>query len=278
MLASGDRDFDDIIKKQIMITTMNSAATPVPQIVLDRVECYDASTTDCYAFRRNTDIIDGIRLAVGNMVSGFPFDINGIHFNNSEAAYICGLFSNNNTRHLDIQSQLQANTNGLAAKRLIRRRNADCQRQDWEEFNIEWMKYVVWQKTIGNADFPRLLTSIPLTATIIEDSTFQNGRTAEIWGTRNLRQKELTMEFKKSRLAEGLGKCQIKRMVDAKRLGEWRQQGYFRDKNIMGKILMMCRDAVSHGVELDIDYALLRSKEIYLGGQLLTFEQNRLAA
>ena len=49
-------------------------------IVLDRVEKYDASVLNCYAFRRGTDMVDGLSLALGNMVSGFPFDLEGIIF------------------------------------------------------------------------------------------------------------------------------------------------------------------------------------------------------
>ncbi|WP_304411567.1 hypothetical protein, partial [Bacteroides acidifaciens] len=52
-------------------------------IILDRVETYDASTVNCYAFRRGTDIVDGHALAIGNMVSGYPFDIQGNTFYNS---------------------------------------------------------------------------------------------------------------------------------------------------------------------------------------------------
>lgn len=40
------------------------------------VEAYDASTLNCYAFRRGTDTKDGITLSLGNMVSGYPFEIN----------------------------------------------------------------------------------------------------------------------------------------------------------------------------------------------------------
>ena len=50
------------------------------QIVLDRVERYDASSLNCFAFRRGTDVADGYKLALGNMVSGFPFEIEGLRF------------------------------------------------------------------------------------------------------------------------------------------------------------------------------------------------------
>ena len=40
------------------------------------VEAYDASTLNCYAFRRGTDTKENITLLLGNMVSGYPFEIN----------------------------------------------------------------------------------------------------------------------------------------------------------------------------------------------------------
>lgn len=70
-------------------------------IVLDHVETYDASTINCYAFRRGTDVVDGHALAIGNMVSGYPFDIQGNTFYNSECAYIAGMFSNDSDSHHD---------------------------------------------------------------------------------------------------------------------------------------------------------------------------------
>ena len=40
----------------------------------------------------------------------------------------------------------------------------------------------------------------------------------------------------------------------------------------MGKILKLCQLTLVEGKELDIDYDLLTSKNIYLLGELLTFE------
>lgn len=242
-------------------------------IVLDQIEAYDASEVNCYAFRRGTDSVKSQSLALGNMVSGFPFEVEGVKFQNSECAYIAGMFSDNTDRHADLQEALQAEGNGFMAKKKIRRFNEDCKRADWEEFNIQWMLYCVWCKVVGNADFRDMLLAIPSDAVIIEDSTFQNGATAAIWGTKNQKQRELTNAFKKELKAEGKGKSQIKAACDEKRLGEWRKQGVFVGKNLMGKILMLCRDAVKQGVTPDIDIELLRSKRIYLFGKLLTFDK-----
>lgn len=252
---------------------MNYSKPLSTSIILDREEAYDASTLNCYAFRRGTDTVDGHALAVGNMVSGFPFAVEGVTFQNSECAYIAGMFSDDNSHHANLQEALREETNGFMAKKKIRRFNEECKRADWEEFNIQWMLYCVWCKVVGNAEFRKMLLDIPSDAVIIEDSTFQNGKTAAIWGTKNKVQRELIQEYKTSLERDGLSKASIKRACDEKRLGEWRMKGVFVGKNLMGKILMLCRDAVVRGVTPDIDLELLRSKHIYLFGKLLTFDK-----
>lgn len=241
-------------------------------IILDREEAYDASTVNCYAFRRGTDTIEGHALAVGNMVSGFPFKVQGNTFYNSECAYIAGMFSEDTDCHTDLQELLRDETNGFMAKKKIRRFNEDKKRADWEEFNVQWMLYCVWCKVVSNSDFRDMLLAIPSDAVIIEDSTFQKGATATVWGTKNTTQRRLVVDYKKQLEAEGNSKAAIKRACDEKRLGEWRKQGVFVGKNLMGKILMLCRDAVLEGRTPDIDVEMLRSKHIYLFGKLLTFD------
>lgn len=241
-------------------------------IILDRVEAYDASTLNCYAFRRGTDSVEGHSLAVGNMVSGFPFAIEGVTFQNSECAYIAGMFSDDTDNHHELQEALQVENNGFMAKKKIRRFNENKKRADWKEFNVQWMLYCVWCKVVGNADFREMLLAIPSDATIIEDSTFQNGATAAVWGTKNVTQRRLVTDHKKLLEADGNSKAAIKKACDEKRLGEWRKQGVFVGKNLMGKILMLCRDAVLRNTTPDIDLDLLRSKQIYFFGKLLTFD------
>ena len=252
----------------------NALSNPVissSEIILDNIETYDASMLDCYAFRRGSDVVNGHSLALGNMVSGYPFTLNGIRFENSEAAYIAGAFSNNTAQHIEIQQALCKETNGFMAKKRIRRANEAVKRADWDEFNIQWMLYVVWCKVVGNDDFRRMLLDIPSTAVIIEDSTFQNGTTATVWGTKNDCQRRLALICKRELKAVGKSKAAIDRACDQKRLNEWRTQGVFRGKNIMGKILMLCCRCIKEGTEPAIDLALLRSKNIHILGQRFTF-------
>ncbi|MBR1550846.1 MAG: NADAR family protein [Muribaculaceae bacterium] len=243
-----------------------------------RTEAYDAAVLNCYAFRRGTDERNGIVLSLGNMVSGYPFEIEGIRFENSECAYIAGAFSSGTPHHLALQRQLTVCTNGFMAKKGIRKPHDSEVRADWEVFNVEWMKYVVWQKCLGNSDFRKLLLSLPDNAIIIEDSTFQAGCTATVWGTRNVELKKRLNAYKKELKAQGYNKAAIKRECDTKRLGEWSQVGVFVGRNVMGKILMACRRALVNGTEPNIDYALLQEAHINLLGKELTFNQYVKAA
>lgn len=243
-----------------------------------RTEAYDAAVLNCYAFRRGTDERNGIVLSLGNMVSGYPFEIEGIRFENSECAYIAGAFSLGTPQHLALQRQFTVCTNGFMAKKGIRKPHDSEVRADWEAFNVEWMKYVVWQKCLGNSDFRKLLVSLPDDAVIIEDSTFQAGRTATVWGTRNVELKKRLNAYKKELKAQGYNKAAIKRECDTKRLGEWSQVGVFVGRNVMGKILMACRRALVNGTEPNIDYALLRNSHINILGKELSFNQYVKAA
>ena len=241
-------------------------------IVLDRMEAYDASMLNCFAFRRGTDMVDGLSLALGNMVSGYPFEIEGVRFHNSECAYIAGMFSDDCKKHEKLQRELMEETNGFMAKKRIRRKNEDLKREDWEEFNVMWMMYVVWIKVKGNNEFKKILMALPDDAVIIEDSSFQAGRTATIWGTKNKELRKQLNEYKKELKTMGFSKKKIKDKCDEKRLVELRKFGVFEGKNFMGKILMLCREALKNGKVPPIDFDLLKSKNIYLLGKKVVFQ------
>ena len=243
-----------------------------------RTEAYDAAVLNCYAFRRGTDERNGIVLSLGNMVSGYPFEIEGIRFENSECAYIAGAFSSGSTQHLAIQRELQLNNNGLQAKRCIRKPHESLKRSDWELFNVQWMVYVVWQKCLGSEAFRNLLLSFPKDVVIIEDSTSLKGSRATIWGCRNDELKNRLDALRKELKAQGKCKAAIKREQDKMRLGEWSTIGVFKGQNLMGKILMACKQALEQGIEPPIDYVLLQEAHINLLGKELTFNQYVKAA
>ena len=238
---------------------------------LVREEAYDASSLNCYAFLRGNDVKDGITMSFGNMVGGYDFALLGAHFNNSECAYIAGAFSLGTSNHLAIQQQLTESDNGFQAKRCIHKPHKDEKRTDWESFNVQWMVYVVWQKCLCNDAFRKLIMSLPSDAVIIENSTFQRGATATLWGTRNDELKSRLNALRKALKAQGKCKAAIKREMDMMRLGEWSAVGFYRGKNVMGKILMACKQALVQGTEPPIDYALLESKHINILGRELSF-------
>lgn len=242
-------------------------------IVFGRWEKYDGELIEVRSFRHNYDIIEDSTFNVGNMCAGYPFTINGETFNNSEAAYIAGIYSNDNAEHNRIQKLLQENNDGYRAKKEFRHKRYDhIVRKDWEDFNVEWMKYVVWQKCKTNAGFAEKLKSIPLTAMVVENSTGMTGKTAQFWGCfnedlerlRNAKDKQYKMEHPKAKKEE----------VNAER-NRWNNYGTWEGTNTMGKIIKACSICLLKGTELPIDYALLNGKDIYLLGKKLKFEDPR---
>ena len=239
-----------------------------------REERIDASSVETWSFRKAEDKRDGFDIDLGNMCISYPFECSGHTFTNSEALYICGLFSNDTAKHKKIQEKLIAAKSGYDAKKSVRKKYEDDGREDWETFNVEYMKWVVWQKIKGSDDFKQTLLSIPRNAYIIENSTHQTGETALFWGMSN---KEL--EEKR----EVLEKCTVyenpiikKKDLNVKVMEERNKInhiGTWQGVNCMGKILKYLQLCLIDGVEPQIDYELLRSKQIYLFGELLTFDE-----
>ena len=64
-------------------------------IKLRQIESYDCTNENVLAFRRKNDIWNGITVNLGNMCNGYPFEIAGVPFHNSECAYISGAYARN---------------------------------------------------------------------------------------------------------------------------------------------------------------------------------------
>lgn len=242
-------------------------------IMLGRTEMYDASKLSCWPFCKATDTRDGITLSLGNLCKGYPFALNGHIFLTSEQLYLCGEFSSNTALNEAIQRDLIAEQNAFLAKKVIKRKNLKYVRQDWEEIRLQWMLYVVWQKCIGNADFRNLLLSIPDDAVIIEDSTANYGATCMIWGAKNKELRKARRARKKELCAAypTMKKKDLNLLI-AEECGKITDVGCFVGENNMGKILMLCKIALRNNTVPPIDYELLRVKNIYLFGELLTFD------
>lgn len=235
-------------------------------------ETIDATKSEVKSFKSGQDIVDGEKFNIGNMCPGYPFLLNGEPFYNSEAAYIAGMFCNNTPQHIKIQRDLQQNQDGYAAKKQIRMRNQNIAvaKDKWEKYNVEWMKYVVWQKCKTNPDFAAVLKSVPETALIIENSTGMTGITAQFWGCfnkplselRDAKEKKFKMENPKAK----------KEDLNVER-NKWTNYGVWEGVDCMGKILKACSICLNNGIELPIDYAKLNKAKIHLFGMLLTFPE-----
>lgn len=99
-------------------------------IMLGRMETYDASKLNCWAFRKSIDVRDGITLSLGNLCGGYPFPFCGHTFPTSEAAYLCGEFSLNTPMHTEIQQVLLAEKNGFVSKKFIKNKYKEYIREN----------------------------------------------------------------------------------------------------------------------------------------------------
>ena len=218
-------------------------------IVLGREETYEVSP-QVWTYDFLKTVVNGIHLNLCNTAEGFPFDFCGHSFTESIRLFMCGQWSNNTEEHLRIQNSIPT-------------------------FQLQWMLFVTWQKCKGNADFRHLLLCIPRDITLIRDKTEDHSQSATLWGCRNMerhiREKRLWKDF--SCRGDDQDPKEWRQKLNREReklknIGEWKGQ------NNMGKILMICRDCLVVGKEPPIDYDLLRQSNIYILGELLTFENN----
>jgi predicted NAD-dependent protein-ADP-ribosyltransferase YbiA (DUF1768 family) len=121
------------------------------------------------------------------MCNGFPFSINGVRFFNSETAYISGSHAQNTNDCIRIQNEISQMSNGFLAKRIYRNRPENTRhiRNDWNEYNLQWMLIVVWQKCLHNRDFRLLMTRIPVDEHTVENTSGMHGSTSSFWGAIN---------------------------------------------------------------------------------------------
>ena len=130
----------------------------VDSIELRKEEKYDCTEENVWSYRKAEDMRTGFSIKFGNMVKGFPFDLSGHVFLNSEAAYIAGAYANNDETSIKIQQEISKERNGWLCKKIYRN-NQDYvvnMRSDFYAYNVEWMMYVVWEKC-KNSDFAELL-------------------------------------------------------------------------------------------------------------------------
>lgn len=253
--------------------SLKDAFSDIAEIDFFKKETYDAAQVKTWSFRKSEDERDEQPNNLGNMCAGYPFILDGEEFLNSEAAYICGMFSDNTPEHISIQRELQSEPVGYNTKKVIRRAHEHEKRSDWESYNVQWMLYVVWAKC-QNEDFAKVLKSIPKNTMLIENSTHQNGITALFWGMSNqeLEDDRAVIESE----VEILNPYAASKVVERKKMEERNKIndiGTWEGTDCMGKILTVCKWCLDNDTSPNIDYELLRSKRIHLFGKQLTFDK-----
>ena len=242
-------------------------------IVLDRVEAYNPSQVTVWPFKHVDDIVEGVKLDLCNMTSCYPFEVNGVRWRSSEDLYLAGEFSNDTHDHLAIQEELRAAKSPYAAKRFVKGKHRKQVREDFTEFRTQWMLWCVWQKCKGNIDFRRKLLSIPDDVILVEETTTDTGGSGQIWGCSNRELVEARKAVAQT-IAEkhsDLSKKNLDFLINVE-TNTIRNVGIFRGQNNIGKILMICRDCIKRGTNPYIDIDLLRSKNIFILGKQLTFQ------
>lgn len=242
-------------------------------IVLDRVEAYNPSHVTVWPFKHVDDIVDGVKLDLCNMTSCYPFEVEGVKWRSSEELYLAGEFSNDTAEHLTIQEELRAAKSPYAAKRFVKGKHRKEVREDFTEFRTQWMLWCVWQKCKGNIDFRRKLLSIPDDVILVEETTTDTGGTGQIWGcsNRELVEARKTVAQLITEKHSDLTKRNLAFLINVE-TNAVRNVGIFRGQNNIGKILMICRDCIKSGINPYIDIDLLRSKNIFILGKQLTFQ------
>lgn len=242
-------------------------------VVLDREEIYDPKTQNVWPFKHVDDIVEGIKLDLCNMTSCYPFEVNGVKWRSSEELYLAGEFSNDTAEHRSIQEELRAAKSPYAAKRFVKRKHYKEVRSDFPQFRTQWMLWCVWQKCKGNVNFRRKLLSIPDSVILVEETTTDTGGSSQIWGCSNRELVEFRKQVAKSLTEKhrDLTKKNLAFLINVE-TNAIRNIGVFKGQNDIGKILMICRDCIKHGIEPEIDLNLLRSKNINILGNRLTFQ------
>lgn len=290
-----EQEITAIEKERKEITRKNNANKKIVERAVSpdfsTIDLQSVKTIDCrkqcvWAFRKSEDVVknegEEVENKLGNMAAckfKVTIDNDEYIFSNSEALYICGMFSHNTAEHNEIQKALFEEKSGYSAKKNVRRKNEDKKRADWNDYNVEWMKWVILQKVQGSAEFRDLLLKIPSNAIIVENSTFQQKKendTSAFWGARNEELKTATKTVENYiDFTHPYEKKVVTDRLKMKARNELQYIGKYVGVNCMGGILKMAQLYLLNGTPMPIDYDLLNSKYIHLFGHLLQFKRQK---
>ena len=105
---------------------------------------------------------------LGNMAGSFHFELFGVKWYGTEYLYLCGEWSEEGEKSIEIQNYIRKMPSGAFAKRCSKAKYKDLIRKDFTQFRHHWMLWCVWQKCLLNKDFATLLKSIPEDRVIVE--------------------------------------------------------------------------------------------------------------
>lgn len=248
----------------------------IETINLNKDETYDCSHLNIWSYRKAGDIREGINLRFGNMVKGFPLEVGGVIFNHSEGAYIAGFYASNDIDSIRIQGLLSTDRNGLWCKKTYRnlQKYIQFRRKDFYDYNIQWMMYVLWIKSIQNENFANLLRSLPIDAHIVENTSHHKGETATFWGAKNIPLRLARKDKEKEVAKNGVFRTKVAQkeaqMLAANAINDI---GVFEGKNVMGKIIKIMSISLLFGQAPPIDYNLLKEKKLFMIGKSIEFQK-----
>jgi hypothetical protein len=249
-------------------------------IKLFQEESYDCTQINTWSYRSSKDIRQNINIRLGNMCNGFPFEIaTGVTVFNSECAYIAGAYANGESKSEEIQKAILEERNGMKCKRIYRnRKDIVCHmRDDFYEYNVQWMSYVLWVKSVKNKDFGNLLKNIPADAHIVENTSKHKGRTATFWGAKNPElMKVRAIAEEKVKVNGGYKSKAALEHAQMLASNSINNIGRFEGVNCMGKIIKLMSLCLIYGQEPPIDFDLLESKKLFLLGRPIVFRQEIL--
>ena len=208
----------------------------ITEAVLDRHERLDPKALRLLTYGRPGDVcqIDGQDFPsgrLGNMSGGFHFTLLNLQWYSSEHLYLCGEWSLNTDRCIEVQQYVRRMKSGTYAWRCSKAKYRNDIRPDFPSFRYQWMLWCVWQKCQLNEGFAKLLTSVPDDVVIVE-------------------------VVKKNDL------------VWATNLDE---TGIIHGGNAMGKILTICRRHLIKGTNPIINTELLNASNMHILGERIQF-------
>lgn len=136
---------------------------------LSRLESLDPQSLNLLTYSGPKESCHGLASGrLGNMAGGFHFNLFGVKWYGAEHLYLCGEWSTEGERSVEIQKYIRKMSSGVYAKRCSKSKYKTEIRPDFTTFRYDWMLWCVWQKCQLNNKFTMLLCSIPEDAVIVE--------------------------------------------------------------------------------------------------------------